>query len=193
MARSRVVVYDTRIASLFDQDENAVAFTKDVIDDIIARAQREAPRGNAQSGNRIAGGVPLWKMHKSTGVLRRGPYGAGGSAYNDARHAGWVHNGTPAVIVPTTARYLSVPVPAGTRIARLRNTDMRAQSGQFRRASREQPSLSGGRILTPAVRGQAANPWLRRAGDASVAYYRARPYYRKWAKGGTRLTGGNLS
>jgi hypothetical protein len=191
---TRVVVYDAQIRHLFDPGENAIEFTKDVIDSIIARAQFfEVPRGNAQSGRRRQGWRSLQDSHKSRGVLRRGPYGADGSAYNDAPHAEWVHNGTTGPIVPTRGRYLAVPVPPGTRVARLAQTSMRAQSGAFGGAYRSQaaPSVSRrGVILTPSVRGQQANPWLRRAGDRVVAETRAKPYYRNWSKGGTRLTGG---
>lgn len=183
--RTRVVVYDVRIASLFDPGENAVEFTKDVIDDIIARAQRTAPRGGPTSGNRRAGGVPLWLQHKSTGVLRRGPYGAGGSAYNDARHAEWVHNGVQGRIFPKNGPYLAVPVGVGSSARRvtptLRNKNLR----------REIPSRVG-IVLASSVRGQDANPWLERAGDRTVAYRRSQRYYRNWTKGGTRLRGGNL-
>ena len=186
--RTRVVIYDTRIASLFDQEENAVGFLKDVIDSIIARAQYfTVPRGNAQSGRRFMGWKSLQNSHKSTGVLRRGPFGAGGGAYNDAPHAQWVHGGTPAVIVPTSSQYLSVPVPGGLAIARLQPGSVRGwKSNSVGQMVKTRP---GGRILTPSVKGQKANPWLKRAGDETVAEYRAKGYYRNWSKAGTRLTG----
>jgi len=191
---TRVVVYDVQLRHLFDPGENAIEFTKDVIDSIIARAQFfEVPRGNAQSGRRRQGWRSLQDSHRSSGVLRRGPLGADGSAYNDAPHAAWVHNGTGPVIVPRNGRYLAVPVPPGTRVARLAQTSMRGQSGAFGGSFRSQaaPSVSKiGVILTPAVRGQEANPWLQRAGNKVVAETRAKPYYRNWSKGGTRLTGG---
>jgi hypothetical protein len=186
--RTRVVIYDTRIASLFDQDENAVAFLKDVIDSIIAQAQFfEVPRGNAQSGRRFMGWKSLQNSHKSTGVLRRGPLGAGGGAYNDAPHARWVHGGTPAVIVPTSSQYLSVPVPGGLEIARLQPGT--SHGWLTNKAGRMVKTKPGGRILTPSVQGQEANPWLQRAGDKVVGEYRAKAYYKNWAKQGTRLTG----
>lgn len=186
MAATRVIVYDTRIAGLFDPGENAVEFTKDVIDDIIAAGQRTAPRGGPTSGNRRAGGVPLWKMHKSSGVLRRGPYGAGGSAYNSARHAEWVHNGVQGRIFPTNGRHLAVPVAPGTGVRRATATLRNRNLG------REIPARRGV-VLVKSVRGQDANPWLAEAGNAVVARRRAQRYYRNWAKGGTRLTGGSGS
>jgi hypothetical protein len=186
---TRVIVYDTRIASLFDQDENAVAFVKDVIDSILARAQYfTVPRGNAQSGRRFQGWKSLQNSHYSTGVLRRGIYGAGGGAANKAPHAGWVHGGTPAVIVPTSSQYLSVPVPGGLAIARLQVGSVRGM--KTNNIGRLVKTKAGGRILTPSVRGQKANPWLQRAGDQTVAEYRGKAYYKNWAKAGTRLTGG---
>lgn len=179
---TRVVVYDAQLRHLFDPGENAIEFTKDVIDSIIARAQFfEVPRGNAQSGRRRQGWRSLQDSHKSRGVLRRGPYGADGAAYNDAPHAQFVHEGTAPVIVPKHGRYLSVPVAPGTMVPRIRST---------MRNRKLAPVKSGGSILTPYVRGQAANPWLRRAGDRVAAETRAKAYYRNWAKGGTRLTGG---
>lgn len=187
--RTRVVVYDVQIAKLFDQGENAVEFVKDVIDSILARAENfTVPRGNAQSGRIRAGWPSLRSRHKSSGVLRRGIYGAGGSAYNDAPHAEWVHNGTQGPILPTRGRYLALPVPAGTIVARA--TDVRDRTGgRMNRAGRP-VTAKRGVILVGSVSGQEANPWLARAGDAVVAEYRGKRYYRNWAKGGTRLTGG---
>lgn len=185
MAPTRTVIYDVQIVNLFAPGENAVDFVKSVIDDVIATGQRTAPRGGATSGNRRAGGIPLWKRHKSTGVLRRGTLGAGGSAYNDAPHAEWVHNGVKGRIYPTSGRYLAVPVPVGTAVRRA------TPNNRNRNLSLDIPARRGV-ILTESVRGQDANPWLREAGDAVVAQRRAQRYYRNWTKGGTRLTGGNL-
>lgn len=186
--RTRVVVYDVQIAKLFDQGENAVEFVKDVIDSILARAENfTVPRGNAQSGRIRQGWPSLRSRHKSSGVLRRGLYGAGGSAYNDAPHAEFVHQGTTGPILPTRSRYLALPVPAGAVVARV-------QPGSVRGAVTNKPGRGvparRGVILVGSVSGQEANPWLARAGDAVVAEYRGKRYYRNWAKGGTRLTGG---
>lgn len=185
---ARVIVYDSQIASLFDPGENAVEFVKDVIDSILARAENiEVPRGGPTSGRIRQGWQSLARSHKSSGVLRRGPYGAGGSAYNTAPHAEWVHNGTQGPILPTSGRYLAVPVGVGDAAPRVNPSYDRA--GYIRNRPNLRAVPSRGVILTESVRGQEANPWLRRAGDQVSREYRARPYYRNWSKGGTRLTG----
>lgn len=186
--RTRVIVYDAKIASLFDQGENAVEFVKDVIDSILAYAENfTVPRGNAQSGRIRAGWPSLRSRHKSSGVLRRGPYGAGGSAYNDAPHAEWVHNGTSSPILPN-GPYLAIPVPPGTVLRRA--TTPTGPYGYRNRNTNLPITARKGVIFAASVSGQDANPWLARAGDKVVAEYRAKAYYRNWAKGGTRLTGG---
>jgi hypothetical protein len=181
VGRARVVVFDTQIAKLFDQDENAVGFLKDVIDTILARAEGRAPKGGPQSGRIRQGERALWRMHKSSGVLRRGTYGAGGSAYNDASHALYVHEGTSTPILPHGA-YLAIPVAKGTPVART--------TASMRNRSVGRASPSGGVILVGSARGQRANPWLANVAREVVNEYRAKAYYRNWARGGTRLTGG---
>lgn len=186
--RTKVIVYDTQIAKLFDQGENAVEFLKDVIDSILARAENiEVPRGNAQSGRIRQGWNSLARSHKSSGVLRRGIYGAGGSAYNDAPHARWVHEGVEGRIYPTSSSHLAIPVPVGTPV--LRQSTPTGPYGYKNRKKVEVPARRGF-ILVPSVAGQEANPWLARAGNAVVAEYRAKRYYRNWTRGGTRLTAG---
>lgn len=184
---ARVIVYDFAIRGLFDPGENAVEFTKDVIDTILARAENiEVPRGGPTSGRIRQGWKSLARSHKSSGVLRRGPYGAGGSAYNDAPHAEWVHNGTTGPILPTSSRYLALPVPRGEWVTRRTITDrnrnaegvpVRRQGGTGR--VNAPGARSGGVVLVAQVSGQDPNPWLKRAGDGAVAEFRAKAYWRR--------------
>lgn len=174
---ARVIVYDFAIQGLFNPGESAVEWTKDVIDTILARAENiEVPRGNAQSGRIRQGWKSLRNSHKSTGVLRRGPYGAGGAAYNDAPHAAWVHNGTTGPILPRSSAYLALPVAPGTLVRRANDT-WGAGGRRNRAGGRAQPSRSI--VLVTSVRGQDANPWLKRAGDGAVAEFRAKAVYRR--------------
>jgi hypothetical protein len=173
---ARVIVYDFAIQGLFDPGESAVEWTKDVIDTILARAENlEVPRGGPTSGRIRQGWKSLARSHKSTGVLRRGPYGAGGAAYNDAPHAKWVHNGTVGPILPSSGNYLALPVAPGTLVRRA--NDSYGRGGRRNRAGgRPQPVRAI--VLVGSVSGQSANPWLKRAGDGAVAEFRAKPYYR---------------
>jgi hypothetical protein len=171
---ARVIVYDLAIQGLFDPGESAVEWTKDVIDSILARAENiEVPRGGPTSGRIRQGWRSLARSHKSSGVLRRGPYGAGGSAYNDAPHAAWVHNGTTGPILPTSGRYLALPVAPGTLVRRANDSGRWRQN---RAGGRPQPVRAI--VLVGSVSGQEANPWLKRAGDAVVGEFRAKAYYR---------------
>lgn len=176
---AKVIVYDLAIQGLFDPGESAVEWVKDVIDTILARAENiEVPRGDPATSGRIRQGwKSLASSHKSTGVLRRGPYGAGGAAYNDAPHAAWVHNGTPGPIKPTSGRYLAVPVAPGTAVRRANDSYGRGGDRRNRAGGKDQPVRAI--VLTESVRGQDANPWLKRAGDGAVAEFRAKSYYRR--------------
>lgn len=155
MATARVIVYDAKISGMFGKGGDAVEYIREFLVDLEAQAQRDAPVGGITSGRRRAGGISIKRGHRNSGTLRSGPYGARGSIYNIAKHAGYVHNGTGPRIYGRPM--LAVPVVPGS-------IHMQHRWGKPRVAK-------VGVVRLRSVAGQKANPWLDRAGKKIAIRY----------------------
>lgn len=80
----------------------------------------------------------LKAKHRNRGALKRGRFSIAGIVENYADYALWVHDGTKTPILPKHGKFLKLPNVGTGR-------------GSF--------------IFVRSVRGQRANPWLRKAGE----------------------------
>lgn len=120
---------------------------------ITGLARGIAPRRSGQ----------LAASHRYRGFLYRGRYKVGTRVENTAPHALWVHEGTQGPITPKTGEFLIVPKTRGVRpLGTVMATNVRGQAVRAK-------SPFG---LHRSVRGQAAQPWLREAGE-TVAFREA--------------------
>jgi hypothetical protein len=153
----RVVVYDKKISGMFGKGGDAVNYIKEFLWDLEAMAQKLSPVGGPTSGRRRAGGISIKRGHRNSGTLRSGLYGARGSIYNVAKHAGYVHGGTGPRIYGKPL--MAVPVLPG--------------SVHYRRGGNKGVSKIG-IVRLRSVAGQKANPWLDRAGKVTAVRYAAK-------------------
>lgn len=98
----------------------------------------------------------LAASHRYRGFLYRGRYKVGTRVENTAAYAAFVHDGTQGPITPKNGRYLIVPKGRGVRpLGMVMSTNLRGQAVQAKSPFGRHRS----------VRGQAAQPWLREAGE----------------------------
>jgi len=154
------VINDRAIAGLFRVGQPIDAEARRISLLIIALARIEAPKsGVKEAWGRHPGSEDLWTKHERRGILGRPAqlfriY----PVANTASYARYVHEGTLPIVVADG--------PLGL-YADVRELDYVGGRG-------------GRAPLGPAVRGQAPNPWLERAGQRA-------------ARVGHRLRGGRLA
>lgn len=152
----RTTVYDREIMSLFDRSQPVADEARRIGARILTVATATAPR----SGLKVAWGIHpasehLFSKHRARGYLRAGPYNVQFPVENTASYADYVHEGT-----------LDRP-PVGLK------GDLYAEWGELHlRGGEGRKAYWDGQILIhlgKTVKGQKANPWLKRAGEYVAA------------------------
>lgn len=145
---SRVTVYEPEIASLFQSGGQVNTEASKITALTKAGAIAMAPVG--KSGR-------LKEAHRSR-VVPSGRYGVRGYVENNSSHAHFVHDGTTGPIRSTrgsSSRWMG----GGAMLGPLPFTS------RYSRGAKAKP------IFAPSVKGQDANPWLRRAAQAVLLRY----------------------
>lgn len=147
----RVIIYEGRIAGLFNPGASGDAFMRSFLRQTHTRALSTVPRRS----NALAA------SHRTLGPVRRGRYGLRGQVVATAEHAAWVHDGTTGPIRPRSARYLRIPYQGQSMIY----------------ANPRRPSEFGnGAIYVRSVKGQESQPWLDNAGTFTARSFLAGGY-----------------
>lgn len=155
--RKVVTVNEFAIAELVRTDVGA--YGNNMGRRIMGVARGIAPRRSGQ----LAG------SHRYAGFLYRGRYKIGTRVENTAPHALWVHEGTTGPIFPHAPRlYLVIPrSEMMTSFSGIRARTPRMGAGRVGRSALG--GFSSPFAYAKSVRGQAAQPWLREAGE-TVAF-----------------------